>query len=228
MSEQAVVFKGTRNGLHIYLAAEPDISGILHAAEEKLQSGRPFFEGATVNLTFSGRECSKAEQGRLLELFSRYLNPGSVSFNSEPDLSPDVKEESSGIDYARIFNGLDEGMTRFIRGTVRSGQRIYYEGSIVIIGDVNPGGEVIAGGNILVLGALRGIAHAGAAGNVNAVVASYCLQPTQLRIAGFIARAPEGEAGKPPYPEVAYIRQGQLLIDPYLPGKENRKFHTEK
>ena len=217
MKEQPVVFKGTRKGLHVYISNDSDMSEILEAAAGKLRSGKPFFEGATVNLTFLGREFDSREQAQLLELFSRYMKPGSVDFQIQPVSGE--KQENPTTDHYHSFNGIEEGMTRFVRGTVRSGQRIFYEGNIVIIGDVNPGGEVIAGGNILVLGTMRGIAHAGATGNPDAVVASYCLQPTQLRIAGYIARAPEGETKRPPYPEVAYIKQEQLFIEPYLPGK---------
>jgi septum site-determining protein MinC len=217
MREQPVVFKGTRKGLNVYIDNKSDISQILELAAEKLESGKPFFEGATVNLSFVGREFESSEQSQLLELFSRYMKPGNVEFQVQ--LSSETGMDKPATDYYQSFNGIDEGMTRFIRGTVRSGQRIFYEGNIVIIGDVNPGGEVISGGNILVLGTLRGVAHAGATGNQEALVASYCLQPTQLRIAGYIARAPEGETEKPPYPEVAYIREGQLFIEPYLPGK---------
>ena len=50
--------------------------------------------------------------------------------------------------------------TKFHRGALRSGQRIEYEGSLVVLGDVNAGAEVIAGENIVVLGILRGLAHA--------------------------------------------------------------------
>ena len=47
--------------------------------------------------------------------------------------------------------------TKFHRGALRSGQRIEYEGSLVVLGDVNAGAEVIAGENIVVLGILRGL-----------------------------------------------------------------------
>ena len=215
MTQQPVVFKGTRKGLSIYIANDAGMDEIHQAADGKLKSGKPFFDGATVNLTFFGRELSSQEQSQLLELFSRYMKIGTVEFLQAP-----VKQEKyPEDDHYDYFDGIEEGMARFVRGTVRSGQRIFYEGNVVVIGDVNPGGEVIAGGNILVLGTLRGIAHAGATGNMNAVVASYCLQPTQLRIAGYITRAPEGETIKPSYPEVAYIKGDRLIIEPYLPGK---------
>ena len=219
MQQQPVVLKGTRKGLSIYTAHPTQMTEILQAAEEKLKAGKPFFEGATVNLTFIGREFQPEEQRQLLQLFSQYMIPGTVEFSAESIPIPSPREAHPTEDSYDSFEGIEEGMTRFVRGTVRSGQRIFYEGNVVIIGDVNPGGEVIAGGNILVVGTLRGIAHAGATGNHSAVVASYSLQPTQLRIAGYITRAPEGETGKPAYPEVAFIREDQLFIEPYLPGK---------
>ena len=51
--------------------------------------------------------------------------------------------------------------TKFHRGSLRSGQKLETEGSIIILGDVNSGAEVIASDNIVVLGPLRGLAHAG-------------------------------------------------------------------
>lgn len=62
--------------------------------------------------------------------------------------------------------------TKFHRGSLRSGQKLETEGSLVILGDVNSGAEVIASDNIVVLGALRGLAHAGAKGNKQAIVAA--------------------------------------------------------
>jgi len=76
--------------------------------------------------------------------------------------------------------------TKFVRTSVRSGQKIEFEGSLVIIGDVNAGAEVIAEDNIVVLGALRGLAHAGAKGNKEAIVAAGVLDAPQLRIANIV------------------------------------------
>ena len=72
--------------------------------------------------------------------------------------------------------------TKFQRGSLRSGQRIEVEGSIIVLGDVNSGAEVIASDNIVVLGALRGLAHAGAKGNKQAIVAAGLFDAVQIRI----------------------------------------------
>ncbi|MEW6661352.1 MAG: septum site-determining protein MinC [Bacillota bacterium] len=108
--------------------------------------------------------------------------------------------------------------TVLIQRTVRSGQSIRYPGNVVIMGDVNPGAEIIAGGNIIVMGNLRGMAHAGASGNQNSVVAAFRLQPTQLRIADHITRAPDGESVKPDQPEIARIQNGVVVIERYQPN----------
>ena len=76
--------------------------------------------------------------------------------------------------------------TKFHRGSLRSGQKLETEGSLVIIGDVNSGAEVMASDNIVVLGALRGLAHAGAKGNKQAIIAAGLLDTVQIRIANVV------------------------------------------
>ena len=76
--------------------------------------------------------------------------------------------------------------TKFVRTSMRSGQKIEFEGSLIILGDVNAGAEVIAEDNIVVLGALRGLAHAGARGNKEAIIAAGVLDAPQLRIANIV------------------------------------------
>ena len=69
---------------------------------------------------------------------------------------------------------------------MRSGQKIEFEGSIVVLGDVNGGAEVIAGENIVILGVLRGLAHAGAKGNKKGIIATHRIECPQLRIANIV------------------------------------------
>jgi septum site-determining protein MinC len=91
----------------------------------------------------------------------------------------------------------------YLETTVRSGTEIRHPGTVVIVGDLNPGSSVVADGDILVWGKLRGVAHAGAQGNPRCRIMALQIEATQLRIADQVARTP-----KPPaeaYPEVAYI-----------------------
>jgi len=107
----------------------------------------------------------------------------------------------------------DSTDTVLICRNLRSGQKYFSKGNMVILGDINPGAEVIAGGNILVMGALRGMAHAGAFGDEKAIIAAYRLSPTQLRIAQHITRPPDGESITVNNPELAKIRAGKVVIE---------------
>ncbi len=114
------------------------------------------------------------------------------------------------------------GQTHFVyRGNLRSGHVLNRQESIVIIGDVNPGGHVISSGDILIWGRLRGVAHAGAEGDLNVIVSALMLEPTQLRIANIIAVGPGQSNGQPRekrkstdsvVPQVAYVSDGKLVI----------------
>lgn len=100
-----------------------------------------------------------------------------------------------------------------VRKNIRSGQKISYDGTLIIFGDVNAGAELEAAGHILVLGALRGVAHAGCKGDKNAVIYANQLSSVQLRIADLIARAPDGENTKRNIPEIARIMDNYLVIE---------------
>ncbi len=111
----------------------------------------------------------------------------------------------------------------YLHMTVRSGMDIRHQGTIVIMGDVNPGGEIFAAGDIIIWGKLRGMAHAGYPNNPQCLIMALQMEPTQLRIADRVARAPENP---PPQvePEIAYVtpqgiriaRAADLKITPYL------------
>lgn len=92
----------------------------------------------------------------------------------------------------------------YLQMTIRSGAEIRHSGTVVVLGDINPGGIVVADGDILVWGRLRGVAHAGANGNAKCLIMALQMEPTQLRIANFVARAPANQLEEY-YPEVAYV-----------------------
>ena len=102
--------------------------------------------------------------------------------------------------------------TKFHKGSLRSGQKIEFEGSIVIIGDVNAGAEVIAGENIVVLGNLRGLAHAGAKGNKDAVIEASEIDAVQIRIADKVKEIEREEGEIHKVKTSAYIDDNDELI----------------
>lgn len=99
----------------------------------------------------------------------------------------------------------------YLETTLRSGVEIRHPGTVIVLGDVNPGSSIIADGDIIVWGRLRGFVHAGARGKRECLIMALQMEPTQLRIADFVARSPEN----PPaqfFPEVAYVADEGIRI----------------
>ncbi|MBC8588840.1 septum site-determining protein MinC [Paratissierella segnis] len=215
MKRDLVCFKGAAEGVYLDIKGK-DFEAIKKELDDKMKNSYKFFEGAK----FLGVRCDELTQKQLLEitLILKYKYDFNISKDEILDSLLNVKDNFKGEAdcYSKCIT--DEGKTKFIYGTLRSGQTVEYDGNIVIIGDVNPGAFLKAKGNIIVLGTLRGVAQAGDGGDEKAVVAAYCLLPTQLRIGDIIVRSPDGDM-QYKLPEIARIIDGKVLIEPYLPNK---------
>lgn len=209
--EKLVAFKGSKEGISIYLNRDSDYANLKKQLIKKIESAKKFFKGAKV-ISIKGKILSKEEKEEIKEIM--YLRFGMIVVEENEEIKINNVQK-----VGEIFDGIEQGNTKFIRATIRSGQRIKFEGNVIIIGDVNPGAQVMAEGNILVMGALRGFAHAGTSGNQKAFVAAFSLQPMLLKIGDVIARAPDDENIKPMAPEIAIIKNNVVVIEPYLPNK---------
>ncbi len=99
----------------------------------------------------------------------------------------------------------------YVQSTIRSGMEIRHPGTIIVLGDANPGSAIIADGDVLVWGCLRGMVQAGANGNDRCLIMALRMEPTQIRIAEYVARAPES-APDEYYPEIAYVSTEGIRI----------------
>jgi septum site-determining protein MinC len=99
----------------------------------------------------------------------------------------------------------------YLKTTLRSGIEIRHPGTVILMGDVNPGGSIVADGDILICGSLRGVAHAGARGDRTALIFSLRMEPTQLRVADLVARAPALSPERVE-PEIARVSEGIIQI----------------
>lgn len=217
MQEAQISFKGTVNGLTIILKEEDTFESILSELEEKVKSAGKFFKGATLSVLYRGKELTSHEEAKIFELLSNKSGANILSLNKElgdTGLEPPNQYQPPKINIKdNYFKGIDQGPTKFHKGTVRSGQLVSYAGNVVIIGDVNPGGEVVANGNVVVLGTLKGMVHAGADGNKEAIIYALNLSPMQLRIAEVITRAPDEDSNISGInPEIAYIKDEKVFI----------------
>jgi septum site-determining protein MinC len=208
MVDDKIQIKGNKDGLYAVISMNKfkDFDEMLEALMEKLSRGKKFYKGCTLKIATELKFISERDLSKLKDiLFDEFMIK---------DCILEDKEEKSN----KVFTGVYEGRTKFLRKTIRGGQSINYSGNVVIVGDVNPGSEVFAGGNIIVLGALKGHAYAGVGGNDKAIIAAFSLQPEILQIADIMTRSPD-DAVKPQFPEIAKIKDNSIIVEPYLFNK---------
>lgn len=211
-----VVFKGSKDGLELVLNQTADFTVILEQLKEKLESAAHFFTGSTgVKVSSGTNTLSGDERRQLISLLAGYGlalhdQPAPEPLPPEISLQDNSYGEAIAVEYRQENEG---GQTLIISRMLRSGQKVVFDGSVIVMGDVNPGSEIIASGNITVQGTCRGLAHAGANGDQSAVITADKLIAGQLRIAGLIARAPDNQDA-PTYRETARIDGGVVVIGP--------------
>jgi len=214
-NNDGILIKGNKDGINTTIQMDKFacFEDMLLLLIKKLSKGKHFYKGTTLILRIDLKSINKKEvqilkQSLLTEIELKYI----VLEDIEKEIETTNEKEN------RIFSGVYEGKSKFIRKTVRGGECISYQGNIVIIGDINSGAEVYAAGNVIVLGHIKGKVSAGANGNTKAVIAAFVLQPEILKIANVIAMSPD-DIEKPRYPELAKIKDGSIIVEPYLPNK---------
>ncbi len=151
----------------------------------------------------------------LIEELGNYLKKtfevGSVSISSKRRPVPNDQVRVQDLEHSWQHYRSDVLM---LAGRVRSGQKVTARKHLLILGDVNPGGEVFAGGDILVMGSLRGTAVAGQPDDNEVIVMALDFRPTQVQIGEFVA------AGLPPskkkLTEFAHVENGMIVVEDYL------------
>lgn len=232
MANDHVTIKGRSNDtLEIILAEGVPYRKLRESLIMKLNKNKSFFEGANPRVVIKGKSIPKAQQEDIKNiLFMDYsltdINyieneteqgpEGPLTKSTQKKLDMDIHDKKTSRAEIAASDYFD-AKSVFIPHTVRSGQRIECEGDIVVLGDVNPGAELIAGGNIAVMGTLRGLAHAGATGRKDAVIAAFKMSPSQLRISSKAALVPDNKDSA--HPEMAQLIDGNIVIRPII-GKK--------
>lgn len=167
-----------KNDIGVKINEESSMEEIIEAMIKKMPNIEKKYEEQKNPIRIEGKILKIKEIEEIKELFTDQLKE-MVKFESPEELG------LAGI--KKVYEqDVEDSETRIIRGGLRSGQKLEFEGSLVVIGDVNSGAEVIASDNIIVVGTLRGLAHAGAKGNKKAIIAANTIECPQLRIANIV------------------------------------------
>lgn len=199
-----VKIRGLKTGLQLLFDRNAKFDEIKAAIEEKLVTGNKFFiRGTTVFVEQNSFSEEQIEQ--LRRLFHRHgmlfsLNLPKIIQPPKVETPPEVEPKKTTI---------------VVNKTLRGGQEVRTESSVLVLGNVNPGAQIIAGGSIDVRGTCRGTVHAGAFGDQTACIVADKLRPIQIRIADLIARPPDNMK-KAVQAERASIKNGYIVFEPIL------------
>lgn len=200
MNNIKIIQKSDEIVINVNVIAE--IQEIIEELEPKLPKLKEFYKSSDIPIRVTGKLFTESEIESLTRLIQTSINVP-VKFDNLSDLL--------GLHaIKKTFQTKTEiSETKYIQNSIRSGQKEEYPGSLVICGDVNAGGEIIAGGNVTVIGSLRGVAHAGANGNMSAIIAANSIDVTQIRIGNLVKEIEEKIEKNP----ICRVKGKEIVID---------------
>ena len=177
---------------------------IIECLKKKLPELKKLYKDEKTPITVAGKVLKNREIDEIQELIKSKIDV-EIEFDMPKSLGLSSIKKTFEKEIA-----ISE--TKFHRGSLRSGQKLEADGSLVILGDVNSGAEVMASDNIVILGALRGLAHAGAKGNKQAIIAAGLIDTVQIRIANIVREIDRDEE---PLHKQAYVSvvDNQIIIE---------------
>ena len=213
--KQSVIIKSFPNGIVLHLSEADTFEEILQETAIRFRESRDFFKDAKMALSIKGRKLTEEEENTLLNIISENSDIHILCLVSDDeDTDRMFIKAISETDFSEDRNGNSAG--QFYKGTLKNGEVLETEYSIVILGDVYPGSAIISARDIIVLGGLYGEAYAGGNGSDGHYVAALEMSPEKLKIGDFKYHAKEkSKWGIKPkvQPKIAYVKNKKIVMD---------------
>ena len=211
-----VIIKSVQNGLSIYLDEEMPFADLLNEIAFKFKESAHFFKDASMVISFEGRSLSDQEERQLVN---------TITANSSLNVMCIMgKNEETNKNFVKALQKVSyhqqalENAGQFYKGTLKDGQVLETENSLIVLGDVYPGASVISNKDIVVLGGLYGHAYAGGNGEEGHFVVALEMSPEKLKIGDFKYKTSEKQSKwsiKPKIqPKIAYVKDGRVIMEP--------------
>ena len=211
-----VIIKSFPNGLSIFLDDEMPFSNLVEEIAYKFRESAHFFKDASMVVSFEGRELSDQEERQIVN---------TITANSQLNVVCIMgKNEETNKNYVKALQKLSyhqqvmENAGQFYKGTLKDGQMLETENSVIVLGDVYPGASIISNKDIVILGGLYGQAYAGGGGDDGHFVVALEMSPEKLKIGDFKYKTSEKQSKWPIkpkiQPKIAFVRDGRVIIEP--------------
>ncbi|MCR8655707.1 septum site-determining protein MinC [Paenibacillus endoradicis] len=209
--KQHIMIKGVKDGLLFLLDDKCEFGVLVSELKNKIEkTHQQLLSGPLIHITVKlGRRIITEEQTKLISDIIR--SQGNLMIQA---IESDIPAEEKNKAHAEL---------KVMATIVRSGQVIEFDGDLLLLGDVHPGGVVRCSGDIYILGSLKGQACAGANGREDAIIVASYLKPTQLKIHEIISKPFEEWEETDGLMEYAYIQDDAMVIQKLtLLHRENR------
>ena len=214
--KNAVIIKSFPNGIILNLEPELPFEELLLRIAVKFKESGSFFKDAKMALSIRGRKLSEEEEKAVLNAISENCDLQIICLMGEDEETDrQFAKALSQTDFSENSEIGSEG--QFYKGTLKNGQVLETESSIVILGDVYPGSTIISAKDIIILGGLYGEAYAGGNGLSGHYVVALEMSPEKMKIGDFKYQTKEKAnkwSIKPKVqPKIAYVKNDKVVVD---------------
>ena len=228
MKQSSIELKSTKYVLTLVMDPDVPFETILWDVTDKFMQSARFFKGASMAMAFSGREITEQEERRILSAIKKSCDINITCIIEENEdrenaqyeaiaralPAPEITEEKTGPEP----EDMEEAESADILcGSLKNGQRVYSDKTILLLGDVEPGGEVASERNVFVAGCAMGTLRAGVGGREGCFAAALIMKPSTLEVDGHRSvaaiRKRSFDDSYTPYPQICTIEDGRMKMD---------------
>lgn len=213
----SVDLRMTKRGVVLFVEKYDDLAQLFADISNKFSQLDGFFtQGDKISVMIKDREKYSKDITEIVSFVEKMgFKVGEILVGEMNKKTPNKLSVKQKMKIVESKNSQQLNPTKVVKKTVRSGQAVVHDGDVILVGNLNSGGEVISAGNVMVLGEARGVIRAGVKGDEDALIFAIAMSPELIQIANHVSHVSESIENA-----MAYVRSGKVIVEKY----DNIKF----
>ncbi len=215
--KNSVIIKSFQHGISLHLSNEEPMDTILEETKTKFKEAAAFFKDAKMVLSIVGRDLSDEEERAVISAIEEQSDIKILCL-----IGKDGETENQILKALEQYQNFDadeqsKNLGQFYKGSLKNGQVLETDSSIIILGDVNPGANVISKKDIIIIGGLYGNAYAGGSGETGHYIIALDVSAECLKVDNYRYENPKTPKWpiRPKFkPQVAYVKDNAVVLEP--------------
>ncbi len=208
----SVDLRMTKRGVVLFVEKYDELAQLFADITKKFSQLDGFFtQGDKISVMIKDRENYSKDITEIVSFVEKMgFKVGEILVGEMNKKAPNKLSVKQKVKVLESNNLQQLNPTKVVKKTVRSGQAVIHDGDVILVGNLNSGGEIISAGNVMVLGEARGVIRAGVQGDENALIFAVIMSPELVQIASHVSHVSE-----PIESAVAYVRSGKVVVKRY-------------